>query len=92
MMDTGSIKREGKMPLFWHFTAAEKTENWMLHRKVSTTMNFIVPAGYTPDINLKETQVAIKIVKDFLPEGTDKAVKSDPCFRAVICNAGIRIE
>lgn len=45
MMDTGSIKRKGKMPLFWHFMAAEKTENWMLHRKVSTTMNFIVPAA-----------------------------------------------
>lgn len=26
MMDTGSIKRKGKMPLFWHFMAAEKTE------------------------------------------------------------------
>ena len=43
------------------FKAAEKTENWMLHRKVSTTMNFIVPAGYTPDIDLKETQIAIKV-------------------------------
>ena len=29
-------------------------------------MNFIVPAGYTPDINLKETQITIKYVKDFI--------------------------
>ena len=72
MMDTGSIKRKGKMPLFWHFMAAEKTENWMLHRKVSTTMNFIVPAGYTPDIDLKETQIAIKVVKDFFQKELTK--------------------
>ena len=26
MMDTGSIKREGKMPLFRHFTAAKRQE------------------------------------------------------------------
>ena len=71
-MDTGSIKRKGKMPLFWHFMAAEKTENWMLHRKVSTTMNFIVPAGYTPDIDLKETQIAIKVVKDFFQKELTK--------------------
>ena len=72
MMDTGSIKRKGKMPLFWNFMAAEKTENWMLHRKVSTTMNFIVPAGYTPDIDLKETQIAIKVVKDFFQKELTK--------------------
>ena len=72
MMDTSSIKRKGKMPLFWHFMAAEKTENWMLHRKVSTTMNFIVPAGYTPDIDLKETQIAIKVVKDFFQKELTK--------------------
>ena len=72
MMDTGSIKRKGKMPLFWHFMAAEKTENWMLHRKVSTTMNFIVPAGFTPDIDLKETQIAIKVVKDFFQKELTK--------------------
>ena len=88
-MDTGSIKRKGKMPLFWNFMAAEKTENWMLHRKVSTTMNFIVPAGYTPDIDLKETHQGRE---GFLPEGTYKTVKSDPSFRSVICNAGIRIK
>ena len=35
-------------------------------------MNFIVPAGYTPDINLKETQVAIKIVKDFFQKELTK--------------------
>ena len=72
MMDSGSIMREGKMSLFWHFTAAEKTGNWMLHRKVSTTMNFIVPAGYTPDIDLKETQIAIKVVKDFFQKELTK--------------------
>ena len=44
----------------------------MLHRKVSTTMNFIVPAGYTPDIDLKETQIAIKVVKDFFQKALTK--------------------
>lgn len=44
----------------------------MLHRKVSTTMNFIVPAGYTPDIDLKETQIAIKVVKDFFQKELTK--------------------
>ena len=53
-------------------TRDEHTEDTLLHRKVSTTMNFIVPAGYTPDINLKETQVAIKIVKDFFQKELTK--------------------
>ena len=71
MMDTSSISVK-KMPQPEHFTASKKTENGMLHRKVSTTMNFIVPAGYTPDINLKETQIAIKIVKDFFQKELTK--------------------
>ena len=36
-------------------------------------MNFIVPAGYTPDIDLKETQIAIKVVKDFFQKGEIQA-------------------
>ncbi len=71
MMDTSSISVK-EMPQPEHFTASKKTENGMLHRKVSTTMNFIVPAGYTPDINLKETQIAIKIVKDFFQKELTK--------------------
>ena len=35
-------------------------------------MNFIVPAGYTPDIDLKETQIAIKVVKDFFQKELTK--------------------
>ena len=71
MMDTSSISVK-EMPQPENFMASKKTENGMLHRKVSTTMNFIVPAGYTPDINLKETQIAIKIVKDFFQKELTK--------------------
>ena len=28
-------------------------------------MNFYVPEGYVPKIDLRETQIAIKIIKDF---------------------------
>ena len=35
-------------------------------------MNFIVLAGYTPDIDLKETQIAIKVVKDFFQKELTK--------------------
>ena len=35
-------------------------------------MNFYVPEGYKPQISLKETQVAIKTVKDFFQKELTK--------------------
>ena len=38
--------------------------------------HLIVPAGYEPAIDLRETQIAIKIIKDFFSEGAGKAAAS----------------
>ena len=37
----------------------------MCIRDRDDTMNFYVPEGYVPKIDLRETQIAIKIIKDF---------------------------
>ena len=41
-------------------------------RKVNDSMNFYIPEGYAPQIDLRETQVAIKIVKDFFQKELTK--------------------
>lgn len=35
-------------------------------------MSFYVPAGYRPQIDLRETQIAIKIIKDFFQKELTK--------------------
>ena len=34
-------------------------------------MNFIIPEGYRPAINIKETEIAIKLVKDYFERERD---------------------
>ena len=41
-------------------------------RKVNDSMNFYIPEGYAPQIDLRETQVAIKTVKDFFQKELTK--------------------
>ena len=41
-----------------------------------------IPVGYHSDLNLHDTQVAIKTVKDFFSADTGSEIKSSPCFRS----------
>jgi len=43
-----------------------------MKRGDKSNMNFYVPAGYEPKIDLRETQIAIKIVKDFFQKELTK--------------------
>ena len=47
--------------------------------------HLITPAGYKPVLDLRETQVAIKEIKDFF----QRELASDPCVRTAFCTAGI---
>ena len=46
-----------------------------------------IPDGYHSDLNLHDTQVAIKTVKDFFPEA-----ESSPCFCSYLCISILRSE
>ena len=52
-------------------------------------MNFYVPEGYVPKIGLRETQAAIKTIKDFFQRGADQTAPSHPRIGASFCDAGI---
>ncbi len=54
--------------------------------------HFIIPEGYTPGIDLKETQVAIKIIKDFFQKELAKQLNLTPRFGAAVRAAGIRTQ
>lgn len=41
-------------------------------------MNFYVPEGYVPKIDLRETQIAIKIIKDFFQRELSQTAPSHP--------------
>ena len=56
------------------------------------SMSFFIPEGYAPAIDLRETQKAIKTVKDFFQKEPDKAVKFDQGFGAAFCDAGVGLE
>jgi len=52
--------------------------------KGDEAMNFFVPAGYEPKIDLRETQVAIKIVKDFFQKELTKQLNLNPCIGSAL--------
>ena len=44
-----------------------------------------IPEGYHSDLNLHDTQVAIKTVKDFFSADTGAETESSPCLCSCIC-------
>ena len=51
-----------------------------------------IPDGYHSDLNLHDTQVAIKTVKDFFPADTFPEAESSPCFCSYLCISILRSE
>ncbi len=45
----------------------------------------IIPMGYHADLNLHDTQVAIKTVKDFFQLDTGTEAEPSPCISPCLC-------
>lgn len=52
----------------------------------------IIPKQYTSDLNLHDTQIAIKTVKDFFSESSGAAAEPFEGFRAAVCGSGVGTE
>ena len=48
--------------------------------------HLITPAGYKPVLDLRETQVAIKEIKDFFQRELAKQLNLTPCIRTAFCD------
>ena len=49
-----------------------------------------IPDDYTPALDLKETQIAIKKVKDFFQERAASGLEPPQSDGAAVCGAGVR--
>ena len=49
-----------------------------------------IPMGYHADLNLHDTQVAIKTVKDFFQQNTCTEAEPSACLRTYICRSKFR--
>lgn len=47
--------------------------------------HLIIPEGYEPALNLHDTQIAIKTVKDFFQDLLGKAAKSASSISTAVC-------
>ena len=52
----------------------------------------IIPQGYKSALNLHDTQVAIKTVKDYFQHELSTSSASAPCNSSTFCTAGNRLE
>ena len=55
-------------------------------------MHLIIPKNYNPVLNLRDTEIAIKLVKDFFRDGVSPRAEPDPCVRADYGHARQRSE
>ena len=55
-------------------------------------MSFFIPEGYAPAIDLRETQKAIKTVKDFFQKELTKQLNLTRVSGAAFCDAGVGLE
>lgn len=49
-----------------------------------------IPMGYHADLNLHDTQVAIKTVKDFFQQTLAQKLNPSACLRTYICRSKFR--
>ena len=56
--------------------------------------HFIIPENYHPALNLYDTQVGIKTVKDFFQKSLSEQLNllRVSCIRAAVCGSGFRTE
>ena len=54
--------------------------------------HLIIPKDYHSELNLHDTQIAIKTVKDFFQNLFSAALKSVPCLGTAFRRSALRIE